>query len=47
MCKMEEVVVLPRKSSFEKCYVSDIYIRRKKKINDKLFQNLNDCNEKN
>ena len=41
MCKMEEDVVVPAKPIFYKRYVDDTYIRRKKNVNDELFQNLN------
>ena len=41
MRKMEENVVVPAKPIFYKHYVNDTYIRRKKNINDELFQNLN------
>ena len=43
MCKMEEDVVVPAKPIFYKRYVDDTYIRRKKNVNDELFQNLNCC----
>ena len=38
---MEEDVVVPAKPIFYKRYVDDTYIRRKKNVNDELFQNLN------
>ena len=38
---MEEDVVVPAKPIFYKRYVDDTYIRRKKKVNDELLQNLN------
>ena len=41
MCKIEEDVVVPSKPIFYKRYVDDTYIRRKKKVNDELLQNLN------
>ena len=41
VCKMEEDVVVPAKPIFYKCYVDDTYLRRKKNVNDELFQNLN------
>ena len=41
MSKMEEDVVVPAKPIFYKRYVDDTYIRRKKNVNDELFQNLN------
>ena len=41
MCKIEEDVVVPAKPSFYKRYVDGTYIRRKKNVNDELFQNLN------
>ena len=41
MCKMEEDVVVPTKLVFYKCYVDDTHIRRKKNVNDELFQKLN------
>ena len=46
MCKMKEDVVVPAKPIFYKRYVDDTYIRRKKNVNDELFQNLN-CYHKN
>ena len=46
MCKMEEDVVVPAKPIFYKRYVDDTYIRRKKNVNDELFQNLN-CYRRN
>ena len=41
MCKMEGDVVVPVKTSFYKPYVDDIYVRRKKNVNDELFKNMN------
>ena len=41
MCKMEGDVVVPAKPIFYERYVDDTYIRRKKNVNDELFQNLN------
>ena len=41
ICKMEEDLVFPAKPIFYKRYVDDTYIRRKKNVNDELFQNLN------
>ena len=41
MCKMDEDVVVSAKPMFYKRYIDDTYIRRKKNINDELFQNLN------
>ena len=41
MCKMDEIVVVPAKPIFYKRYVDETYIRRKKNVTDKLFQNLN------
>ena len=41
MCKTEEDVVVPTKPIFDKSYVDDTYIRRKKNINDELFQKMN------
>ena len=41
MCKMGEDVVVPVKPIFYKRYVDDTYIRKKKNVNDKEFQNLN------
>ena len=41
MCKMKEDVVVPTKPIFYKRYVNDTYIRRRKNVNDELFQNLN------
>ena len=41
MSKMEEDVVVPAKPIFYKRYVDDTYIRRKKNVNNELFQNLN------
>ena len=41
MCKMKEDVVVPAEPIFYKRYVDDTYIRRKKNVNDELFQNLN------
>ena len=38
---MEEDVVVPAKPIFYKRYVDETYIRRKKNVNDELFQNLN------
>ena len=40
-CKMEDGVVDPAKPIFYKRYVDNTYIRRKKNVNDELFQNLN------
>ena len=42
ICKIEEDAVVPAKPIFYKSYIDDTYIHRKKNINDKLFQNLND-----
>ena len=39
--KAEEDVVVPAKPIFDKSYVDDTYIRRKKNVNDKLFQKMN------
>ena len=41
MCKMEDYVVPPIKPIFYKRYVDNTYIRVKKHIKDKLFENLN------
>ena len=41
MYKTEEDVVVPAKPIFDKSYVDDTYIRRKKNVNDKLFQKMN------
>ena len=41
MCKMEDYVVLSIKPIFYKRYVDNTYIRIKKHIKDKLFENLN------
>ena len=46
MCKMEEDVVVPAKPIFYKRYVDVTYIRRKKNVNDELFQNLNSYQKK-
>ena len=41
MYKTEEDVVLPAKPIFDKSFVDDTYIRRKKNDNDELFQKIN------
>ena len=41
MCKMEDYVVPSIKPIFYKRYVDNTYIRIKKHIKDKLFENLN------
>ena len=41
MCKMEADVVVSAKPTFYKSYVDDTYIRRKKNVDNELFQNLN------
>ena len=41
MCKIEKDVVVPAKPIFHKPYIDDIYIHRKKNVNNELFQNLN------
>ena len=41
MYKTEEDVVVPAKPIFQKSYVDDKYIHRKKNVNDELFQSLN------
>ena len=46
MCKMEEDVVVPAKPIFYKRFVDDTYIRRKKNVNDELFQHLNSYQKK-
>ena len=45
MCKMEYDVVVSGKPIFYKRYVDDTYVRRKKIDVDKLFEELNSCNE--
>ena len=46
MCKMELDIVVPAKPIFYKRYVDDMYVRRKKNYEDKLFEELNSYNEK-
>ena len=41
LTKMEKDIITPHKPIFYKRYVDDIYVRRKKDINDTLFEKIN------
>ena len=41
LTKMEKEIITPQNPIFYKRYVDDIYVRRKKEIEDVLFQEMN------
>ena len=45
MHKLERVVIKPPLPIFYKRYVDDIYVRRKRNIEDKLFNDLNNYHD--